>query len=198
MILYKQISMSKANKKLKLQEKKLLKTQQILLEQVQKDPLTKLYNRRYFADVSKDILSISKREKSSICIIMADVDNFKSVNDTYGHLAGDKVLKEISRRLRSMSRESDVIARYGGEEFIILIPNTELDGAQQFAEKIRASIAYPLFEIDDKLSIRVTISIGLAHMHTQEDSTIENIFVRADKALYEAKNSGKNRVFVML
>jgi len=190
--------MSKADKKLKLQEKKLLKTQQILLEQVQKDPLTKLYNRRYFADVSKDILSISKREKSSICIIMADVDNFKSVNDTYGHLAGDKVLKEISRRLRSMSRESDVIARYGGEEFIILIPNTELDGAQQFAEKIRASIAYPLFEIDDKLSIRVTISIGLAHMHTQEDSTIENIFVRADKALYEAKNSGKNRVFVML
>ena len=198
MVIYKQVSMSKANKKLKLQEKKLLKTQQVLLEQVQKDPLTKLYNRRYFADVSKDILSISKREKSSICVIMADIDNFKSVNDTYGHLAGDKVLKEISRRLKSISRESDVIARYGGEEFIILIPNTELDGAQQFAEKIRASIAYPPFKIDEKLSIRVTISIGLTHMHIEEDSTIENIFIRADKALYEAKNSGKNRVFVML
>ncbi len=198
MIIYKQVSMAKANKKLKLQEKKLLKTQQILLEQVQKDPLTKLYNRRYFADVSKDILSIAKREKSAICVIMADIDDFKVVNDTYGHLAGDKVLKEISRRLRSISRESDIIARYGGEEFIILIPNTELDGAQQFAEKIRATIAYPPFKIDDKLSIRVTISIGLTHMHIEEDTTIENIFIRADKALYEAKNSGKNRVFVML
>lgn len=198
MIIYKQISMSRANKKLKLQEKKLLKTQQILLEQVQKDPLTKLYNRRYFADVSKDILSISKREKSPICVIMADIDDFKSINDTYGHLVGDKVLKEISKRLKSISRESDVIARYGGEEFIILIPNTELDGAQQFAEKIRASIAYPPFKIDEELSIRVTISIGLTHIHAQEDSTIENIFVRADKALYEAKSLGKNRVFVML
>lgn len=198
MIIYKQISMSQANKKLKIQEKKLLKTQQILLEQVQKDPLTKLYNRRYFADVSKDILSIAKRERYPICVIMADIDNFKTINDTYGHLAGDIVLKEISKRLKQISRKSDIIARYGGEEFIILIPNAELNGSQQFAEKIRATIAYPPFKIDDKTSINVTISLGLTHLHIKEDSTIEDIFVRADKALYEAKNSGKNRVFVIL
>ena len=172
---------------------------QELLELVNKDPLTNLYNRRYFNEISSLLFNLSKREKSSLSTLMIDIDHFKAINDTYGHLTGDKVLKNIADNLLSIIRETDVAIRFGGEEFVILLPNTALEGAKSIAQKICDTIAQEEVEalIDDAcMIIKYTVSIGITICDCENDINIDNLIQRSDAALYKAKNSGRNRVVI--
>jgi diguanylate cyclase (GGDEF)-like protein len=158
------------------------------------DSLTGLYNRRYFTEVSKHILDLAKRENKPLSVVMIDIDNFKNINDTYGHQVGDKALVSLSKRLMKCQRKSDIICRYGGEEFVILFPNTSLDGAVSVAEKIRQKIAnIKIKSSSEKISF--TISLGVSHVDLK-DTNIERSLKNADDALYEAKNNGKNKVSI--
>jgi diguanylate cyclase (GGDEF)-like protein len=160
------------------------------------DPMTKLYNRRYFSQISKNFLSLAKREKTKLSLMMIDVDNFKNTNDTYGHKAGDNVLISLSSTLVKLSRKSDIVCRFGGEEFIILLPKTDAKGAFVIAQKIRQNIEKLNIKTDDAKYINSTVSIGLSEIDTDKDKTIEPSIKRADEALYEAKRDGKNKVCI--
>jgi len=160
------------------------------------DPLTKLYNRRYFTKTSAQILAISKRNQLDLSIIMLDVDEFKRVNDTYGHAVGDDVLIAIATTLKEFTRESDVICRFGGEEFIILLPETNVEGAKIIAEKIRLAIKDKVVHINNTVELKSTVSIGVSQVDLQSDKHIETSIHRADKALYEAKETGKDKVCI--
>jgi diguanylate cyclase (GGDEF)-like protein len=128
-------------------------------------------------------------------LIMLDIDNFKRVNDTYGHMQGDLVLREVARVLQESSREIDEPARYGGEEMAVALPGTDLDGAYLFAERVRRSIeSLDLPLIDGEGSLRVTASFGAAALPSdQEKADKDSLVAAADAALYRAKRSGKNR-----
>ena len=158
------------------------------------DPLTKLYNRRYFSEAGNALFKLAKREKSVLSVVMLDIDNFKSVNDTYGHKTGDDVIVAIAGQLQSIGRESDIVCRFGGEEFILLLSHTELKGASTIAEKIRKSIAEIKIALDELQSINVTVSVGVSSVDTKDDTNLEVAIKKADDALYKAKENGKNRV----
>ena len=132
------------------------------------------------------------RYKTPLSLILADIDHFKSVNDFYGHLAGDFVLKHIALNLQSLSRESDHIARYGGEEFAIILTSTSLDGAQLFGERLRKAISSTKINYNGK-SICVTMSFGIVSLENNLRPDVEGFVKMADEALYEAKNSGRNK-----
>jgi len=174
---------------IKLLNKKLKDTQKNLIDQANHDPMTKLYNRRSFYHISKKILHLSQRNLEEVYIIMLDIDNFKTINDTYGHDTGDKVIIELAKSLEKNIRKSDIAARWGGEEFIILFPNTNEKGALTKAENIRKSVASLKVK-----NVQFTVSIGVALFDYTEDSKIDDTIKKADYALYEAKNSGKNKV----
>lgn len=127
----------------------------------------------------------------ALCLAVADIDFFKNINDSYGHLAGDKVLKIIARELVSRLREKDFIGRYGGEEFVIIMPDTRPADAEHVLNKLRLAIAAIPFHFEER-QIQITISFGVVEA-LREDSP-ETIFDRADKALYKAKENGRNRV----
>jgi len=160
------------------------------------DPMTKLYNRRYFMQISESLLELAKRNGSKTSIAMIDVDYFKKVNDTYGHKVGDDVLVFLSSLLQEKSRKSDIVSRWGGEEFIILFPNTDLDGAFVIAEKMRVSVEKSILCFGNTQKLSFTISMGLASVCNAEDVNIEAAISRADIALYKAKSCGRNRVIV--
>ena len=166
-----------------------------LREQATRDYMTNLYNRRYFIDISNNIISITKRDKLSLCLIMIDIDDFKKINDTYGHDKGDKVIKLLSGRLNEFVRQSDIVARFGGEEFVILLPNTNKEGAFKLAEEIRKDIESLEIQEGDK-TISFTISLGLDRFDIDEDISIDDLVKRADKALYISKRSGKNKTTI--
>lgn len=154
------------------------------------DPLTKLYNRRKFSEVLRYEIERERRYKSGLLLIMCDIDNFKSINDKYGHSAGDEVLKRFSQIVQTSIRKSDSLARWGGEEFILLISNTEPDKALFIAEKIRKIIETTEFKLADG----VTASFGVTSYEGSDSE--ESLIARADKALYKAKENGRNRVEV--
>ena len=158
------------------------------------DSMTKLYNRRYFTEVGDGLLKLAKREKTTLSIIMLDIDDFKNVNDTYGHKIGDDVIISISNELKHISRDSDVVCRFGGEEFILLLPNTDINGAMIIANKIRKSIENRKIPLDDKNSINVTVSVGVSIVDVDKDINLEPSIKKADDALYRVKENGKNRV----
>jgi len=158
------------------------------------DSLTNLYNRRYFSKVTEHILDLAKREKEDVSLIMMDIDNFKSVNDTYGHQIGDEVIVALSNRLLESQRKSDVVCRYGGEEFVVLLPNTDLEGAIVVAEKIREDIGNITVNLGEDSCLQFTVSIGVSMVKMKEERNLEVVLKRADDAMYEAKKSGKNRV----
>jgi len=162
--------------------------------QNQTDPLTKLYNRRYFSEVSNNLFQISHRDFKPLSIVMLDIDKFKNINDTYGHSIGDRVIIKLAKTLIRIKRESDITCRYGGEEFIMLLPNTSISGANAYSEKIRKKIEDLTVEIDDKITITFTISLGVSQIDFIKDKNIEAVINRADKALYKAKNAGRNQV----
>ncbi|MDW7971852.1 MAG: diguanylate cyclase [Thermodesulfovibrio sp.] len=155
------------------------------------DTLTSLYNRRYQLEMLRNAKNKADRYGEPFSILMIDIDNFKSINDQYGHNMGDLVLKKVSNIFIKNVRASDIVSRWGGEEFLILLPNTQLDGALTIAERIRSQVE----AINIETLPKITVSIGVTSYKISE--TIEKLISRADKALYEAKISGKNNVKVL-
>jgi diguanylate cyclase (GGDEF)-like protein len=156
------------------------------------DSLTGLANRRYFFDMAVEEVARAGRYRRCLSLLVVDLDTFKSVNDTYGHLAGDAALQAASRCLQQSLRQTDLAARYGGEEFIALLPETGLDGAVQVAERFRALLAATEIRHND-VSFRITASVGVAAWRFGE-AAIEPAIDRADRALYRVKSTGRNRV----
>ncbi len=156
------------------------------------DPLTKIYNRRYFFQASGDLIKVSKREQKKIALLMIDLDHFKSINDTYGHKGGDVVLASLAREIKMIIRESDIFARVGGEEFAVFLYGASLDDAKRIAQKICMTIEHHTC-ISGGEKIATTVSIGVAQLHDKID-TLELLYIEADSKLYEAKKLGRNRV----
>ena len=158
------------------------------------DPMTKLYNRRYFSEISEDIFNVSKRTNNDISLIMFDIDDFKSVNDTYGHHIGDKVIIGVANILLEHTRKSDIICRFGGEEYIVLLSDTDLESSMKIAQNIRELVEKMVIIYDEDKELYVTISIGVSMANMIVDNDIESAINKADNAMYEAKRSGKNKV----
>jgi diguanylate cyclase (GGDEF)-like protein len=147
-----------------------------------------LYNRRHiFARFHEEFEKTTRLGKSLSCII-ADIDHFKTVNDQYGHLTGDSVLKEVAHRIRQSIRVYDILGRYGGEEFLIILPETDIEQAWHFAERTRMQVKES--PIMDNV---ITISLGVTCLQ-EGDQTIDDMIKRADDVLYKAKNAGRDRV----
>jgi diguanylate cyclase (GGDEF)-like protein len=156
------------------------------------DGLTGLYTRRYFFERLDEELQRSKRNSLKFSFLMIDIDDFKGCNDTYGHLVGDAVLKEVSHIAKASAREIDLTARYGGEEFSLILPETDKAGAMLVAERIRKRIEENIFKAYDE-KLKMTVSVGLA-VYPDDSQEVSNLVEAADKALYAAKSSGKNIV----
>ena len=159
------------------------------------DPLTGLFNRRRFFEIAGHEFVRSTRYKRPLSFILLDIDFFKRINDTYGHLFGDESLVHLGKLITKITRESDTAARYGGEEFIFLLPETDIEGALVFAERLRQLIEASPINIE-KEEIFLTVSQGVAGADPQEisETSLDNIISQADQALYKAKNTGRNRV----
>jgi diguanylate cyclase (GGDEF)-like protein len=155
------------------------------------DGLTQIHNKRcLFESLEREIIR-ARRHDRPLSALMFDIDFFKRINDHYGHLAGDYVLRELAEVVQARIRRDEVFARYGGEEFVIVLPETPLDGAQSLAESIRARVAEHRFVFQGE-QIPVTISIGSALVG--EGDTATELIQRADEKLYEAKRGGRNKV----
>lgn len=158
------------------------------------DPLTGLYNRRYFFQIYASEIERLRRYDGQLALILVDFDHFKQINDTYGHLTGDKVLVYISKLMRESLRRVDLIARFGGEEFVVMMPSTSLDEARQVAQRICETIACGPIHING-YSIQVSASLGVA---AWESSYVESdtLLRHVDQAMYQAKAEGRNRVSI--
>ena len=155
------------------------------------DPLTNCFNKKEIEFLAENFLKNYLRYNTPFSILMLDIDFFKKINDTYGHLAGDYILKEVSNTIKKTIRDSDVCGRFGGEEFLVLLPNTKMSGALKLAERIRQSIENKKFEFENK-QINITISIGLTS--ASKTDSVFSLIERADDGLYDAKRNGRNRV----
>jgi len=160
-------------------------------EKAIKDELTNLYNRHQFSETLHVQISLANQSENPLGMLLLDVDKFKNVNDTHGHLAGDKILRAFSLVQENCLRKTDFLARYGGEEFVILLPDTDYLTLIDIAERIRAFVESLKFE-DIAPGFNITVSIGGTHYHVRE--TVDEMMDRADKALYEAKDGGRNQV----
>ncbi len=161
------------------------------LTQALKDPLTGVKNRASLDAYLKQQITVTERHKNPLSVIMFDVDLFKSINDSFGHVAGDVVLRAVADVIVNCTRDSDVVSRYGGEEFVVILTNTEGDGAVYLAERVRVAVA--ALKLDGMANHgSVTISGGVAEFHQGDTPT--DLLCRADKMLYGAKAKGRNRV----
>lgn len=175
------------NKQLSIANKELEKISMV-------DGLTNISNRRYFDNFLQKVWGINARESFPLALLMIDIDRFKNYNDKYGHLEGDKCLKEVAKEINNtVKRKGDFVARYGGEEFVVLLSNTSIDGAIILAEKIRINIEDLVIK-NDGLASSVTVSIGVASMIGVVDAPPNKLIEAADQALYQAKKEGRNRV----
>ena len=165
-----------------------------LMERAIKDHLTKLYNRFYFEEEGKRELERAKRYGYPVSLIMLDLDDFKRVNDRFGHQKGDEVLVRFAEIVRKSIRRTDIPVRYGGEEFLVLLPHTNLSGAIKVAERIRVSFSKVVFKEGSEV-FRLTVSAGVASCES-EGCELDTLLYKADKALYQAKREGKNRTVV--
>jgi two-component system cell cycle response regulator len=157
------------------------------------DGLTGVHNKRYFLETFEREIASAARRSSPLSLVMLDIDHFKKINDTHGHLAGDAALKELCRRLKPRIRTSDIFARYGGEEFSVLLPDTSLAGALELAEDLRLLVNDTPFTHDD-LRIPCTISLGVAQLDLANPGRPDDLIKRADDNLYSAKRGGRNQV----
>ena len=158
------------------------------------DPLTLLLNRRALVDRLAAEMDRARRYGTVVTLLMIDIDHFKLVNDTHGHLVGDDVLREVAALLQSAVRTVDIVARFGGEEFVVALPETGEEGAIAFAERIRERIASQPFGRAGRAGLTLTASIGVATFPSPRVESTEDLFARADEALYRAKADGRNRV----
>ncbi|HLQ79431.1 MAG TPA: sensor domain-containing diguanylate cyclase [Terriglobia bacterium] len=161
-----------------------------------RDGLTDLYNHRYFQEALDRELARAARYLNPLSLILFDVDRFKQVNDTHGHLVGDSVLKAIAKRLVEGTRKTDMVSRYGGEEFGMLLPDTDVIGACEKAENCRAAIEATEVQSDDSTIIRVTASLGIAVYDPANPMSKGDLVGAADDALYQSKCEGRNRITV--
>ena len=158
------------------------------------DPLTQVFNRNYLDYALEREINRSLRYNTHVCLIIIDIDNFKIINDTYGHIVGDEVLKNVAYVLKRFTRSTDVVIRYGGEEFLIILPHTDLEGAKTVAEKLRTYIKEHAINIGN-IRLNTTVSCGVVMVKNLHDP-FEDID-RADRAMYMAKRLGKDRVYVL-
>lgn len=187
-------ALHEANRALQQQLSEINKLQVLLSEQANRDPLTGLFNRRYLDSTLERELARSKREGQPLSLILIDIDYFKQINDTYGHLAGDAVLKEMAGMLETQARLADVACRYGGEEFLMLLPNMPQAKAVERAQQWRTDFAATTIKFGE-FRMQVTLSLGIA-TYPGHGTTAEALIQCADDALYRAKTEGRNRVVV--
>ena len=169
---------------------RLKETEEKLARQATTDPLTGLNNRRRFLELCREELKRVRRNRTPLVLLMVDIDHFKRINDTYGHDAGDAVLKEFAGRVCAELRETDSIGRIGGEEFSVLLPETDMQSAKTVAERIRAAVSKK--PVTGR-TLHITVSIGGADFENTHRNTVESILKSADEALYKAKQSGRNQ-----
>jgi diguanylate cyclase (GGDEF)-like protein len=169
--------------------------QRQMYESALRDGLTKIFNRRYFTDQLQKEFAFAMRHQTPLALIFIDIDHFKTINDTHGHPAGDAVLADLSALLMSLLRTEDVLARFGGEEFTILCRGTDLGGAKIVAERLRAAVERRRFEVS-QVRIPITISVGVAAVPDPAVKDDAAFLAGADRAMYEAKTSGRNRVAI--
>ena len=189
--IYTQLYLSKKELELKNKERENIK----LEEMASIDPLTNCVNRRKFEELSSLELQRAIRYKSDLSFLMLDIDHFKAINDTYGHAAGDEVLKQFSHICLSMARSLDVVARIGGEEFVVMLPETDDKSAYIFAERFREKIFNSSVTAENK-TIKYSVSVGISVLDASHDRDIKTILKRADIALYTAKESGRNTTII--
>jgi diguanylate cyclase (GGDEF)-like protein len=164
-----------------------------LLSSALRDSLTKLFNKRYLMDRLDSELKFAQRHETAVSLLMLDLDHFKKVNDTHGHLAGDAVLAHLADVLSRAVRNEDVVARFGGEEFAIILRAINVDGAALMAERLRKTVEVTQIAFQGR-DLRATVSIGVAGYPATLAKTPEALVEGADKALYRAKNAGRNRI----
>ena len=165
-----------------------------LRDMASRDSLTGLFNRRAFQDAVTPIWNSCLRNKQNMSVVILDIDNFKSINDNYGHACGDKALIDIADVITHTARNGDVVSRWGGEEFLLFMPDTKLEDSSIVAERLRKNISECNIEHNDA-SISVTASFGVA-TYVEDISSLEELISKADVMLYEAKESGRNRVCI--
>ncbi len=163
-------------------------------EELMIDALTGLLNRKGFDHLLEEASKEAREEQRQMCLMMIDVDHFKRINDNYGHIVGDEVLRFIAGKMKAVIKGRDIISRYGGEEFAIILPNTPLSGALHIAEEVRKTISASRLtrKASQQVLDQVTVSIGVAWYRKQE--SLDDFIHRADRALYHAKHTGRNRI----
>jgi len=163
-----------------------------LRDQITTDELTGVHTRAHIMEILSRTIAQARSQKACLSLAMVDLDYFKRINDTYGHLAGDRVLKEVAGRIQDQLRGGDFVGRYGGEEFMVILYNTDVAGSLVVMERLRTIISQMPIEIDDEQQLEVTFSAGVTALYPHDD--MDSFFHRADEALYEAKHGGRNRV----
>ena len=159
----------------------------VLQEQVIKDQFTKIYNKAYFEEILAQKISYANRAKEGLALIMFDIDDFKNINDTHGHLVGDKVLIALTSAVKKSIRSYDIFSRVGGEEFAIIMTNTSYKEVAETSERIRTKVEHMLVD-----SVRITISVGVST--AEENDCVSSLYHRADEAMIMSKNTGKNTI----
>jgi len=183
------IARLRTHAKLKIATEELLRANEELKYSATHDELTTVLNRTAIFNFLENEMHRVKRFKKSLCLLMFDIDYFKKINDTYGHLVGDFVLRTVTTIIKKNIREVDLLGRYGGDEFLIILPETNIDKAEEIAQRIHKSIETHSFKTN-KLNLKLTLSIGLAAY--KKDYTVDKFIETVDTALYEAKNAGRN------
>ncbi len=161
------------------------------LKSAHTDPLTQVNNRISMDDCIQREWDLAHRQKTPLSMMLLDIDHFKQINDQYGHSFGDTVLKAVAQCIKTTVRASDIVFRYGGEEFVVVLSNTEMEGAALLAERIRQTVE-SLLIYEDQFRVSVTVSLGVTQM--QANDSVKQLFVHADQAMYQAKKNGRNRV----
>lgn len=156
------------------------------------DYMTKLYNKCFFDICIKGAVSEASKHGRPFSLVVIDIDDFKNVNDSFGHLTGDKVLKEIAASIKKCTRDDDLCFRYGGDEFVVILPNTTKEQAGNIAKRIQSSLSFNRFEKEEFSDIRVSLSIGIAQW--EPGMSASDLTEWADKAMYSSKNKGKNQM----
>ncbi|MBI4431937.1 MAG: GGDEF domain-containing protein [Candidatus Omnitrophica bacterium] len=169
----------------------------LLQTQSMTDDVTGLYNHRHLLEEIDREVERTKRHGRALCGMMIDIDNFKSVNDRFGHPAGDAVLRRFAELLNGSVRRIDIVGRYGGDEFIVILPETDLRSAQIVAERIQKNIGQEPFDVGDR-HIQLTLSVGAAYFKDIHALTTSAFIEQVDKAMFQAKSLGKNRIHAVL